>query len=146
MVLNCIVSSAFQEHRDLRPLVSLLSVADEQNPLFFFAPDTFFDLGVQMVVPSLSALLPNPAWQAISNLSPFLRAFLLHKDQHQLVLFFAPRPFDQTRVEDFLPPMQTLNISPAFEGLSNFLPVPSPINFDCLCQLVIFLLRPMSFR
>jgi hypothetical protein len=62
VVLNCIISSAFQEHRYFRPPVSLLSVADEQNPLFFFTPDTFFDLGVQMVVPSLSALLPNPAW------------------------------------------------------------------------------------
>jgi hypothetical protein len=41
--------------------------------------------------------------------------------------------------------MQTLNISPAFEGLSNLLPVPSPIDLYCLCKLVIFLLRPMAF-
>lgn len=145
MVLNCIVSSTFQKHRYFRPLVSLLSVADEQNPFFFFTPYAFFNFRVQMVVPPLSALLANPAWEAVSNLSPFLRAFLLHKDQHQLILFFTPRPFDQTRVEHFLPPMQTLNISPPFEGLSNLLPIPAPVNFDCLCEHVVFLLRPMAF-
>ena len=70
-----------------------------------------------MVMPSLTALLADSAWKVLSNLGPFLGTILLDKMQHHSIFFFSPGAFDQVRVENLLPPVETLNVGSAWEAL-----------------------------
>ena len=47
-----------------------------------------------MVMPSLSTLLTNSAWEMLSNLSPLFSSSLLYKFDHKLVLELSPRSLD----------------------------------------------------
>ena len=78
MVFYGVVRSAFQHHRNFSPFVALLSVRQEKDPLFFAGPDALFDSGVEVIVPSLTALLSDTARQVFCDLSPLLGAFFLH--------------------------------------------------------------------
>lgn len=98
-------------------------MANVKNPFLFAAPRVLFYHRVQMVVPALTTLLANPAIKMFSNLSPFLGALFLNQSEHHSVFLFGPRTFDKAGVENLLPPMQTLHVSPAREILSNFFPV-----------------------
>lgn len=144
MILDRIISSTFQYHCNLGPFVALLSVRDEKDPLLFFAPDALLDLWVQMIMPSFSTLLANTARETVSNLSPFLRSFLLYKNEHKLIFFFAPGSFNQIRVQDLLPSVQTLDIGATRQCLCNFLPILASILLDSSCKHLVFGLGPMT--
>ena len=47
-----------------------------------------------MVMPSLSTLLTNSAWEMLSNLSPLFSSSLLDEFNHKLVLELSPRSLD----------------------------------------------------
>jgi len=64
MVLNRIVSPARQALRDLRPPIPHDPVREEQAPLLHGAPLVFLDVGTEVVVPSLAALLAHSACMA----------------------------------------------------------------------------------
>ena len=108
-----------------------------QYPLFLLAPADLLDLWVQMVVPPLSALLPNSSRQVFSDQRPFLRAILFNQVEHHAVFLLSPRPFDKRGVQYFLPTVETLNISAAWQVLSNLFPVFASVTFDGVRQLVI---------
>ncbi len=74
MVLDGIVGPALQDLRDLGPLVAESPMVEIQDPLFVLAPGDLLNLRVQMVVPSLPALLADPSWQVLCYLSPLLGA------------------------------------------------------------------------
>ena len=57
-----------------------------QKPVFFFRPWRLVDARIEMVVPPLAALLPNPSVEMLGNQSPFLGAVTVHKLHHQVVL------------------------------------------------------------
>ena len=59
MIFDGVIGSPIDVLGDDRPLVALHSVEDEEDPLFFLAPLVFLDCGVQVVVPSLTALLAD---------------------------------------------------------------------------------------
>ena len=59
MVLDGVVGPAGQVLGDLRPPVPQTLVGEEQQPLLLVAPLLLLDIRIQMVVPSLSALLPD---------------------------------------------------------------------------------------
>jgi hypothetical protein len=46
--------------------------------VFFFGPTIFLDVWIQVVVPALSALLADSAFEIMSNLAPVLGAIHLH--------------------------------------------------------------------
>lgn len=45
--------------------------------IFLLSPAGFFHLGVEVIVPALTALLSQPALQVLGNQRPLLRAILL---------------------------------------------------------------------
>jgi len=97
-----------------------------------------------VVVPSLSALLSNPSGQVIGYLSPFLGTVDVDQLQQKSIFNIGPRSFDEVWVEDLLPPVQALHISPTVNGLSNLLPVLSLVDLDSFSELLVFNLGPMS--
>ena len=80
MVLYGVVRSALQHHSNFSPFIALLSVRQEKDPLFFAGPDTLFYSGVEVIVPSLTALLADTARQVFCDLCPLLGAFFLHEN------------------------------------------------------------------
>jgi hypothetical protein len=70
-----------------------------------------------------SALFSNSAGKCGCDLTPVLRPMLLHHIDQGLVLFLGPGSLDHGWIEDFLPPMKTLDICSAVEKGGNSLPV-----------------------
>jgi hypothetical protein len=100
-------------------------VSFNDQVVFLFGPFVFFDIWVQVVVPSIekeiyedhncglpfSALLSNPARECCSYLAPVVRPILLHHVNESLVLLVSPWTLHHGGVEDLLPPVKTLNVS-----------------------------------
>jgi hypothetical protein len=122
------------------------SKSEVENPLFIFTPELSLDDRIQMVVPSFTALLSNTSRQLSGDCRPVFWFFLGDELQHERVFFLGPRPLDELRIEDLLPPMKTLHVGATWEGLGHFLPILAVANGDCLCEDDIFLLGPVALR
>ena len=61
VILDRVVGSAFEELRDFGPLVSDFLSRFVDDPVFFDRPVGLVDFGIQVIVPALAALLPDPA-------------------------------------------------------------------------------------
>ena len=62
MILNSVIGSTLEVLRDISPLVADPLVVDEEKPLFLVTPSDLLNPWVQVVVPSLPALLSNSPW------------------------------------------------------------------------------------
>lgn len=69
MILDGVVSATGQPLGNQSPFVAyskfilgLLFVCLDDGLVLIFRPSFFFDVRVEMVVPPLSALLPDPSW------------------------------------------------------------------------------------
>ena len=78
MIFNVVVGSTIQILRDLRPSIPVLQMKVKYLLVFFFGPTIFFDVWIQVVVPALSALLADSAFEIVCNLAPVLGAIHLH--------------------------------------------------------------------
>ena len=145
MILNGIVSSSFKKLCNVSPFIVLLLIRNVQNELFFFGPVVFLDSWVEVVMPSLTALLSNPSWEILSNTCPFLGTFLLNQLHNESIFFLGPWTFYKIWVQNFLPSVQALDISSSWNHLGNLLPVLLIVLFDSDLQLVILLSCPMTF-
>ena len=65
MILDRVVRAAFEHFGDFGPLIVHYAVHQEQYPLFLLVPVAFLDAGVEVVVPSLAALLADAAVQVL---------------------------------------------------------------------------------
>lgn len=90
MVLDRVVSPAGQHLGHFCPLAAVRSVSQEENPLLMQHPFNFEDVGVEVVVPSLAALLAQTALDELSDEGPALRPVLLNQLAHQIVLLLCP--------------------------------------------------------
>jgi len=79
VVLDCVVGTPLEHLRNFCPLVVDLTVHQEQDPLFFFAPAALLDFRVEMVVPTLSTLFTNTLGQVLGYHSPLLSSNSLHE-------------------------------------------------------------------
>lgn len=68
-------------------------------------------------------LFANPAWEGRCYERPILGSMGLNHLHDFVVLRIRPRSLDKLRVEDLLPPVQTLDISSVLKVRSNVLPV-----------------------
>ncbi len=68
VVLDRVVSSTRQIFSDLRPLVSKLSMRLYDQVIFLFSPFFLLYMRIQMIMPSLPALLADAAWQMLCDL------------------------------------------------------------------------------
>ena len=76
------------------------------------------------------------------NGSPVFWAVHLNEVDDDFVLLLGPRPLDQLRVEDLLPPMKALDARPVGQVLGDFLPVFPLVRFDGAPQSLVFLGTP----
>lgn len=60
MVLDGVVSAAREVLGDFCPAVSQALVREEEHPFFLISPVIFADVWVEVIVPSLPALLADP--------------------------------------------------------------------------------------
>ena len=110
MVFDRIICSAFQNLRNLGPLIVNNSVHEEQNPLFFLAPADFLDHGVQVVVPALTALLSDTVGQVLGNQRPFLGPVALNELKYAPVFFCSPGSFDRIKFKFLLWPLLQIRL------------------------------------
>ena len=108
MVLDCIVGAPREELGDLSPTVPESFVSLENFPVLLIAPRILVDVGIEVVVPALAALLSDAAGEVTSNERPLLRAVLAHERDDLEILFGGPWPLDQRRFQDFLPSVEAL--------------------------------------
>ena len=73
-------------------------MSQQKCPLFLLAPLRFrLDKRVQIVMPTLTTLLPTTAAQLLGNVSPILRSTFLDKLQYDPVFLRCPHPLDLKR-------------------------------------------------
>ena len=94
MVLDGVVSAAFKVFGDIGPSVFKLAVLEEENPLLLVRPVDLLDFRVQVVVPSLTALLSLTARQFGGDSGPTLGTMLEHHLKHLLVFLLGPGTLD----------------------------------------------------
>jgi hypothetical protein len=90
MIFDSIVGSARQENCYLGPSIPFSLMSKEQQPLLMISPLVFFDVGIQMIMPSFTALFSDPTWQILSDASPLLRAILLDQLNEIGILVYTP--------------------------------------------------------
>lgn len=78
MIFDGVVSASGQHLGHFRPLVAVGSVRQKEDPFFMGHPLHFEDAGIEVVVPALSALLPQSSLHEFSDEGPALRPILLH--------------------------------------------------------------------
>ena len=62
MVLDGVVSTTFENFSNLSPFVVNNSVHEEENPFLLLTPGNLLNHRIQVVVPTLTALLSNAIW------------------------------------------------------------------------------------
>jgi len=64
---------------NLSPPVSQNGVGFEDDEVFFIGPGTLFDQWVELVVPALTTLFPQPSFQLPCDQGPVFGAVLVHQ-------------------------------------------------------------------
>lgn len=77
MILDGVISPSGQHLRHLGPLAPVGSMREEEDPLLMQHPLHLQDRGVEVVVPPLPALLPQPSLDKLGNERPPLGTVLL---------------------------------------------------------------------
>ena len=108
-VLHCVLGPIGKDTGDLRPAVAPLGLQIEQNGILLLRPPALLQRGVEVVAPALSALLSDAAGNSLGDFAPLSDACVDAVD-NDLILLLCPRPLDETRLQDFLPPVQALHV------------------------------------
>ena len=140
-VLDVVVAPSWQHSRDFRPTVSKLRALFYNKCFLLLRPLLLRQVWVQVVVPSLTALLSNPTGQKFSNVGPLCLPILLHKHLQLVILLRGPRalPFHDARVQDVPPVLKALDLG-LFrpKAVGNFLPVLSLVQCNGCPQHLVF--------
>ena len=137
MVLNRVIGPTRKQLRDLGPSISKGFVSLKNLPVLLFPPRLLVNVGVEVVVPALPALLPNSARQMPCNQTPLLRTVLSDELDDLQVLFGGPRTFHQARLKYLLPSVEALNLSSISQFLGNLLPVASTVLLDSRTERIV---------
>ena len=107
-------------------------------------PGALLNPWTQMIVPSLPALLTYASWQPVSYVCPLLCSIFVDTFKNNQVFVIAPWALDQVRVENFLPAVQTLNITSAWKRLSNLFPAFATVGVYSLLKELVLGLSPVA--
>jgi hypothetical protein len=140
-----IISSTRQVFSYFGPFISIFLVGLNDGNILIISPLVFLDARVKVVVPSFSALFANSSGQSLCNVTPIFCAKLFDIKCKPIIFILTPRSFDHGWVQNFLPPVQALDISPLIKERGYSLPVPSPVFLNKLRKLVVFFSVPISF-
>ena len=72
MVLDVIIGPTFEVFCNLRPAITIDLVVFKDFIILFRSPFYLLDVRVQVVVPSLPALLSNAPWKGLGDKHPVL--------------------------------------------------------------------------
>jgi hypothetical protein len=109
-VFYMVVSTPRQELSDLAPLVAVLLVSLDDGSVLLRCPLVFLNVGIQVVVPTLSTLLSDPTGESLGYVTPVFCAKFLYVLGQSFVLLLAPGSLDHGGVENFLPSVKALHI------------------------------------
>ena len=123
MIFNRVIGASFERLGDFRPAIAVLCVRDDQLTVLVCAPLLALDLGVEVVVPALAALLADAARELLRNLGPLLSAQLADELDDLGILLRRPRAFDELGVENLLPAVQALDVRALLEVLGCWMEV-----------------------
>jgi hypothetical protein len=70
-------------------------VGEEEHPLLVRHPFDLEDAWIEVVVPSLTALLAQPSLDELGDEGPTLRSILFHQSADQVILLLSPRFLSQ---------------------------------------------------
>ena len=117
VILDGVVGAPDERLGNLRPPVAELVVGDDELAVLLARPLLALDLGVEVVVPSLAALLSDAAGKLLRDFGPLLRAKLADELDDLVVLLLGPRALDELGVEDLLPAVEALDVRALLEIL-----------------------------
>ena len=117
MVFDGVVGATDERLGNLGPPVAELVVGEDQLAVLVAAPLLALDLGVEVVVPALAALLADAPRKLLRNLGPLLSAQLADELDDLGILLRRPRAFDELGVENLLPAVQALDVRALLEVL-----------------------------
>lgn len=98
VILYVVIGASIQKLSYLRPLVAVLHVQLQYFIVFLFTPSIFLDVWIQVVMPTLTALLSNPTLQIICYLTPVLGAVKSNLLNKESVFLLRPGTFNHLRV------------------------------------------------
>lgn len=91
VILHIIVRSSRQVLGNVRPAIAVMLMHCNEDGFFIVRPFSLFELRVQMIDESFSALLPLSPWKMCRNLGPLSPVESTLFSQN-LILFSGPRP------------------------------------------------------
>lgn len=144
-IFDVIVCTSRQEFCNFRPFISESLVQLNYWFILFGCPLVFLYVGVQVVVPSFSALLSNSTRKCLSNLTPVLRSILGNIFREFLIFFNWPWSFNHRWIENLLPAMQTLHICAILKKAGDSLPVFRAKLHNEVRELLVFFSVPVPF-
>lgn len=98
-------------------------MSSNDDLIFFRSPLTSLNVRIEMVMPSLSALLAYSSRQLAWNDTPVFGSVLLNQSNYLCIFIFSPRSLHEFWIEYFLPSVQTLNICSVWEVWCYLFPV-----------------------
>ncbi len=98
MIFYGVVGSLGQDFGHFGPFASIKEKQQIQKPFLLTAPIRFINIGVKMVVPTLSALFSNTVGNELSDKGPSFCAILFNNIQKFLILMFSPLFFSKHHI------------------------------------------------
>ena len=118
VVLDGVIGAPDEGLGDLGPLVAVLRVGDDELAVLLAAPLLALDVGVEVVVPALAALLADLDGELLRDLGPLLRAESAHELDDLGVLLLSPGTLHELGIEHFLQAVKALHVGALIEVLS----------------------------
>lgn len=103
VILYMVIGATVQKSRDFGPPVAEFLVKFEDLLVLFLGPPILLDVGVEVIVPALAALLSDASLNVMSDLAPILSTVDAHHIDETAVLLLRPGTLHHLRVEHLLP-------------------------------------------
>ena len=97
-----------------------------------------------MIVPSFTTLFAKTSLELTSNKGPLLLAMNLDESNDSGIFFRSPGTLNETGLENFLPSVETLNVTATRKMGGNLFPILSRVFLDCPTKLLVFFFCPLS--
>lgn len=122
-VLDCIVCAAWKGLCDLAPLVPEIIVHLQNDSVLLRRPFLLANVWVQMIVPSLTTLLPDSPGQSIGDGAPVFSTKLLNHCAKDFIFFASPWPLrNKGLVSELEPSVEALDLRSADHTFANLVP------------------------
>lgn len=98
MILDGVVCSQSKIIGHFGPFATMKQKQQIKHPLLFTSPFCFIDVGIEMIVPSLTTLLTNPVRNELRNKGPSFGSMLINRFNQDFIFLFSPLPFPEHQI------------------------------------------------